>query len=156
MIVKNPGYPQGAPGFSHNNQNVRERLKSDCLFFFSFIWQFNFARVCGLLPPCGVANTYAVKVNQVKSHCQDLAMSIVHTLIHIYKIFFCPHVVNSFFCCMFGEQSKTQTMKKIKAFILKHYPPVVIAILIAIGLFAFGMLFALIENITPNVPVHLR
>jgi len=47
-------------------------------------------------------------------------------------------------------------MKKIKAFILKHYPPVVVAILIAIGLFAFGMLFALIENITPNVPVHLR
>jgi hypothetical protein len=24
MAVKNPGYPQGAPGFSHNNQNVRE------------------------------------------------------------------------------------------------------------------------------------
>jgi hypothetical protein len=47
-------------------------------------------------------------------------------------------------------------MKKIQAFILKHYPPVVVAILIAIGLFAFGMLFALIENITPNVPVHLR
>lgn len=47
-------------------------------------------------------------------------------------------------------------MKKIKAFIKKHYPPVVIAILIAIGLFVFGMLFALIENITPDVPVHLR
>ena len=87
---------------------------------------------------------------------QDLAMSIVHTLIHIYKIFFVNVLWIHFFCCKFGEQSKTKTMKKIQAFILKHYPPVVIAILIAIGLFAFGMLFALIENITPNVPVHLR
>jgi len=51
---------------------------------------------------------------------------------------------------------KSKDMKQIKAFIKKHYPPVVIALLIAIGLFAFGMLFALIENITPDVPVHLR
>lgn len=41
-------------------------------------------------------------------------------------------------------------MEKLKALIIKHYPPVVIAILIALGLFAFGMLFALIEQIAPG------
>lgn len=47
--------------------------------------------------------------------------------------------------------------RAIKKWILKNYPPIVMTIVIAIGLFALGILFALIENaFAGDIPVHLR
>jgi len=47
--------------------------------------------------------------------------------------------------------------RAIKTWILKNYPPIVLSILMAVGLLALGILFALIENaFAGDIPVHLR
>lgn len=47
--------------------------------------------------------------------------------------------------------------RAIKTWILKNYPPIVMSVVIAIGLFLFAMLFGFIEQFfTPNLPPHLR
>ena len=87
--VKNPGYPQGTPGFSHNNQNVRETKESDCIRFFLYMAILTlprFVRLCVQSIDWRRTNC-VVKVNQVKTTSQDLATSIVHGCINIFYFF---------------------------------------------------------------------
>lgn len=46
--------------------------------------------------------------------------------------------------------------QRIKQLILKHYPPVVMSILIAVILFAVAALLGIIEHYTTNLPIQYQ
>ena len=106
MAVKNPGYPQWTPGFSHNNQSARDKRMGMIVFFFFLKYGiFNFIRR-RLAGPSAGRKSVRGKIKAVKTQSQDLAMWIVNTRIHIFFNFFCQRIVDSDFLCMFTPTNK--------------------------------------------------
>jgi hypothetical protein len=110
MAVKNPGYPQGTPGFSHNNQNVRERLKERLyILFFPLNGNFNFAPLCLALRPSteGAEQTAWSKLTKLKYIVKIWRCRLLTHEFTFFSIFFVNVLLIQFFVVCLHYQTKT-------------------------------------------------
>ena len=98
-----------------------------------------------LAPPCGVANAYTGKLIDIRPQVNDLALSIIHNCINIFKIFFVHTLWIRIFClCLVNNQKHTTKMKKYTP-IENAFYWIVTSAIVGIGITTLMIAYAFVE-----------